>query len=444
MKKIISLLIAAALVLTMVPAMADEAPIKVVLDGKYIEFDVEPQMINDRTMVPVRAIFEALEATVGWDDATRTVTSQKGDNKISLTIDDNTLYKNGEAIELDVAAKLVDKRTLVPVRAISEAYGCQVDWNGGLNTVVIVSDLSNVEITKINDQSVSVGYFNYCMYNVEINLAQSLGTTLEDFDSMWASELDGVTFGKYVAETCVENIALIKSAKSAAQSEGIALDDADMQSVEASIAAFRANYVSDEEYASVLEMLGTTEQDLKAYLADVAILNKLYSKYEKDLGMSDTEIKKYLDTNYIQAQHVLISTQGLDDAAKAQKKALAQKVYDFARQGISFEKLVAEYGEDPGMTQAPEGYLFTKGEMVQEFENVAFGLKVGKISGIVETEYGYHIIKRVENTYTDEIFEQAKSMLVEDSIADKLNSLSKNATIVNNEGLMSVITLVGV
>ncbi len=444
MKKIISLLIAAALVFTMVPAMAQQAPIKVVLDGKYIQFDVEPQMINNRTMVPVRAIFEALDATVGWDDATQTVTSQRGNTKISLTINDNKLYKNGEAIELDVAAKLIGKRTLVPVRAISEAYGCQVDWNGGLNTVVIVSDLANVEITKINDQSVSVGYFNFCMYNVEINLANSLNTTLEDFDSMWTSKLGDVTFGKYVADTCVENIALIKSAKATAKSEGVTLSDADMQSVEASVAAFRANYVSDEEYASVLEVLGTTEQDLKAYLEDVAILNKLYSKYEKELGMSNAQVKKYLDDNYIQAQHVLISTQGLDDNAKAQKKELAQKVYEFARQGKDFEKLVQEYGEDPGMTQSPEGYLFTKGEMVEDFENAAFGLKLGKISGIVETEYGYHIIKRVENTYTDEIYEQVKAMLVEDSVTDKLKALSKNATITNNEGLMSVITLVGI
>lgn len=444
MKKIISLIVALAVVIGAIPAMAEETPIKVVLDGNYIQFDVEPQMIDDRTMVPVRAIFTALGANVDWDELTNTVTSSKGDINISLTIDDKTLYKNGEAIELDVPAKLVDDRTLVPVRAISEAYGCQVDWNNGLNTVVIISDLSNVEITKINDESVSAGYFNYCMYNVEINIANQLGTTLEDLEKMWNSSLGEVTFGKYITETCVENISLIKSVKAVAQSEGITLDDADVNDVETAVSNFRSNYASDREYADVLESLGTTEKDLKDYLSDVAIFNKVYVKYQKDLGMSDDQVKKYLDDNYIQAQHVLISTQGLDDNEKAQKAELAEKVYEFARQGMDFEKLVAEYGEDPGMKANPEGYLFTKGEMVEKFENIAFGLKVGQISGVVETEYGYHIIKRVKNIYTDEILEQAKAMLVEDSITDKFKSLSKNATVTNNEGLISVITLVGI
>lgn len=444
MKKIISLIVALAVVIGAIPAMAEETPIKVVLDGNYIQFDVEPQMIDDRTMVPVRAIFTALGANVDWDELTNTVTSSKGDINISLTIDDKTLYKNGEAIELDVPAKLVDDRTLVPVRAISEAYGCQVDWNNGLNTVVIISDLSNVEITKINDESVSAGYFNYCMYNVEINIANQLGTTLEDLEKMWNSSLGEVTFGKYITETCVENISLIKSVKAVAQSEGITLDDTDVNDVETAVSNFRSNYASDREYADVLESLGTTEKDLKDYLSDVAIFNKVYVKYQKDLGMSDDQVKKYLDDNYIQAQHVLISTQGLDDNEKAQKAELAEKVYEFARQGMDFEKLVAEYGEDPGMKANPEGYLFTKGEMVEKFENIAFGLKVGQISGVVETEYGYHIIKRVKNIYTDEILEQAKAMLVEDSITDKFKSLSKNATVTNNEGLISVITLVGI
>ncbi len=444
MKKIICMLVAAALMLTMVPAMAQEAPIRVVLDGNYIEFDVEPQLINDRTMVPVRAIFEALEATVDWDDATRTVISTKGDTKISLTIDDNTLYKNETAVVLDVPAKLIDKRTLVPVRAISEAYGCQVDWNGNTNTVVIISDLSTVEVMKINDESVSAGYFNYCMYNVEINLAQSLGATLEDIEKMWNSSLGDVTFGQYITQTCAENITLIKSAVSAAKSEGVELTKSDMEDVDDALAAFRSNYPDDAEYKSVLETLGTTNADLKAYLNDVAVFNKLYDKYQKELGMNNAEIKKYLDTNYIQAQHVLISTQGLDEDAKKEKRELAEKVYDFARQGMEFEKLVAEYGEDPGMISAPEGYLFTKGEMVEEFETIAFALKVGKISGVVETEYGYHIIKRVENTYTDEIFEQTKAMLVEDSITNKFNSFSKNSTVTTNDAIMSVLTFVGI
>ena len=444
MKRILSLLIAAALMFTMAPAMAEQPTIKVVLDGNYIQFDVQPQLINDRTMVPVRAIFEALDATVDWDDTTRTVTSTKGDTKISLSIDDNTLYKNEDTITLDVPAKLIDKRTLVPVRAISEAYGCYVDWNEGTNTVVIISDLSTVEVLKVNDESVSAGYFNYCMYNVEINLSQSIGAPLEDMEKMWNSALGDVTFGEYIIKTCIENVTLVKSVVSEAKKQGINLSDADKQDVETALLSFRANYPDTAEYKSVLDVLGTTEESLKAYLDDVALFNKVYNKYEKEFSMNNKQIQKYLDENYIQAQHVLISTQGLDEKTKAEKRELAEQVYEFARQGMDFEKLVETYGEDPGTKTAPEGYLFTRGEMVEEFETIAFALKVGKISGVVETPYGYHIIKRVENTYSDEIFAQTKSMLVKDSISDKFNTLSKKATVISNDAIISTLTFVGI
>lgn len=74
-------------------------------------------------MVPLRAIFEALGATVDWNDATQTVTSTKGNTTISLTINNPTMYVNGTSVALDSPACLVGARTLVPVRAISEAFG---------------------------------------------------------------------------------------------------------------------------------------------------------------------------------------------------------------------------------------------------------------------------------------------------------------------------------
>ena len=99
-----------------------------------------PQIINDRTMVPLRAIFEALGASVEWNQETKTVTSTKGDTTIKLTIDSNTMYVNDNAVTLDSPACVVNDRTLVPVRAISEAYKTKVDWNGDTRTVTISSD----------------------------------------------------------------------------------------------------------------------------------------------------------------------------------------------------------------------------------------------------------------------------------------------------------------
>lgn len=114
-----------------------ESEIKVVLNGKKLSFDTAPVMINDRVLVPVRAIFEALSAKVSWDDQSRTATAVTGEKTIKITIDNDYFTKNGQKIPLDVPAKLISGRTLVPARAVSEALDCDVKWDGENETVII-------------------------------------------------------------------------------------------------------------------------------------------------------------------------------------------------------------------------------------------------------------------------------------------------------------------
>ncbi len=123
------------------PVMANNN-IKVRLGGELIKFDVQPQLVNNRTMVPLRAIFEALGATVDWNGDTQTVTSTKDGTTISLSINNPTMYVNGEAVILDSPACLVNGRTLVPVRAISEAFKLQVEWIDSTKTVRIKKETS--------------------------------------------------------------------------------------------------------------------------------------------------------------------------------------------------------------------------------------------------------------------------------------------------------------
>lgn len=129
--------------------------ITVTLNGQILSFDVPPQIINDRTMVPLRAIFEALGASVDWDEGTKTVTSSKDGTTITLTIDSNTMYVNGNAVALDSPACIIDGRTLVPVRAISEAYNTNVDWNGDTRTVTITSVNTAPQTPSVAESSYS-------------------------------------------------------------------------------------------------------------------------------------------------------------------------------------------------------------------------------------------------------------------------------------------------
>lgn len=111
--------------------------IDVKVNGQSITFDQAPIIDNGRTLVPVRAIFEALGASVEWYSETGTVVSKKGKTTVKMTIGSSTMQKDGKDITLDVPAQLINDRTLAPVRAIAEAFGCNVDWNGNTQTVTI-------------------------------------------------------------------------------------------------------------------------------------------------------------------------------------------------------------------------------------------------------------------------------------------------------------------
>ena len=114
-----------------------EDSITVNVNGKNLSLDQNCVIVKDRTLVPLRAIFEALGADVDWDDATSTVTAVKDGKKISLTIGDKTLIAGGEAKTLDVPPQLIGSRTLVPVRAVSESLGANVNWDETSKTVII-------------------------------------------------------------------------------------------------------------------------------------------------------------------------------------------------------------------------------------------------------------------------------------------------------------------
>ena len=121
-----------------VPSFEDE--IWVYIDGKHIKFERVPFIENERTLVPMRRIFEELGAEVTWDNDTQTAVAVRGGIEIKITIDSEIMYKNGETIQLDAAARLIDYGyTFVPLRAVSEAFGCDVQWNGELQTVDITT-----------------------------------------------------------------------------------------------------------------------------------------------------------------------------------------------------------------------------------------------------------------------------------------------------------------
>lgn len=119
------------------------AGIHVTVNDTALQFDQEPIIENDRVLVPVRKIFEALGAAVSWTERTQTVTAKKDATVIVLQIGTYTMVQNGTIVTLDVAPKIVGDRTLVPIRAVSESFGAQVDWLEKSHTVQIRTGTAN-------------------------------------------------------------------------------------------------------------------------------------------------------------------------------------------------------------------------------------------------------------------------------------------------------------
>lgn len=135
--KITSLILAMILLISSVAFAANE--IRVMLDDEYIKFDVAPQIVNGRTMVPLRAIFEAMGADIEWDGDTSTVAAIKDETVVVAVIGSEIMYVNDDEKIIDVPPMIVGGRTLVPVRFITEAFGYEVSWDSKNRRVIISS-----------------------------------------------------------------------------------------------------------------------------------------------------------------------------------------------------------------------------------------------------------------------------------------------------------------
>ena len=142
MKKLLSAILAVTLLLScfVMPIASAEDVITVTIDGAVQNYNVNPVIIDGRTLVPMRAVFESLGAEVEWDGETRTVTGKSDKTEVTLVIDNKEAKVNGRLILLDVPAQLIDSSTMVPARFVADAFGYDVDWNAETKTVAITKN----------------------------------------------------------------------------------------------------------------------------------------------------------------------------------------------------------------------------------------------------------------------------------------------------------------
>lgn len=196
----------------------------------------------------------------------------------------------------------------------------------------------------------------------------------------------------------------------------------------------------EEAFREQLRNIGMTEDIFNNRLYSSYIYTRLNEYLFGEGGeyrVAADEIRTYMDENYLRAKHVLIS-EGTENA-----EALAKEVAERAKGGESFDSLIAAYGEDPGMTQQPEGYVFKEGDMVDEFYQGTLALGEGEISEPVKSSFGWHVIQRLP--FDDDFIAQNYDLLVgymeAYSMDDLLSDRASELEVAHNDELYQVIDL---
>lgn len=203
-----------------------------------------------------------------------------------------------------------------------------------------------------------------------------------------------------------------------AKASSVTVSDAD---VTAEIDLIKKSFGSDEEFNATLAQYGMTLETLQK---DTKVNLTIRKILEPQTDVTDAEIQQFYDENkaslgtpeQVQASHILVATKEEADAILAELK-----------QGADFATLAKEKSIDPGSKdKGGDLGFFGKGAMVPEFEEAAFALKVNELSGVVQTEHGFHIIKKTaEKAAVVPTFEEKKEEIRKQLVATEANELSE-------------------
>lgn len=297
---------------------------------------------------------------------------------------------------------------------------------------------SNPVMINIGGIDIPFDEFRY----VYIYYAASRGISSD----LWESDPDLFpTFLEIIVSACKETC----YGELLANKYNISLTDSDMDEIALNLANESAQFESQEEYEQALKDAGITEDLLERLITKQVLGNRayleLYGGENPRLIGSDEDIKADISENYVRVYHLLISADhfyGLEGYEDYTDEQLAQEAKTLAEETLAsiqngdgdIYELAQTIGDDPGMIDNEEGYLFTYGMMVEPFEKASFALGVGDVSGLVETDYGWHIITRLEqDEYVNEHFEEARETYVNDRFNSDVNTLLAETEVTTTE-----------
>ena len=210
------------------------------------------------------------------------------------------------------------------------------------------------------------------------------------------SDADLTTVKKQILENLIEAEMLYQQS----QKEGVKVDD---QAINEQIETIKKRFPDEAAYKKALEGMSVSEKEIRDQIQRGLAINQLLdTNVRQKITVTEEESNKFYDNNpnlfkqpeQIKASHILIKVApGAEESKKIQARKKIETVQKKVRQGEDFGLLAKANSEGPTAQRSGDLGYFSRGQMVKPFEDAAFALNVGEVSEIVETQFGYHLIK---------------------------------------------------
>lgn len=274
---------------------------------------------------------------------------------------------------------------------------------GGVSSMMIhykpLNEGSETVLTVNGDAVTADEYSGYMLYNMQYYASMYAQMGLTD---LWSNEDMAKSLGASMPEAAEQQAIYARVVMQKFNELGLKLSYNEQKEM----ASVRRNSIANttkDAYLNQIAQFGFSDQTYQNFMYISQCYQALNDYYFGENGVntpSDEDIQKYYEDNYITAKHILITTvdpaSGETKRTDEEAKKEAQSILDRINAGEDFDTLMNQYSEDTGLSNNPNGYTFTEGQMVTEFYDGAKALAEDEVSELVKSNYGYHIIKRVK------------------------------------------------
>lgn len=308
---------------------------------------------------------------------------------------------------------------------------------------------SNNYVATVGGEKITKAEYNFFLGSIKNEMEQTVTTSGGDTNAFWNSKIDGVDAKEKAKTRALEEAQSYKIQQIKAKENNVKLEKTEVDSINKSIDDSVKSMGRAEAEKQLKQLYGITVNEYKTIARDLTLVQKYMSQEQQKIEPTEDDYKKAYESaesaDKVTVRHILISTMGEDkkplpEDKQAEAKKKADEVFEKVKAGGDMKELAKQYSEDPGSKEKSGQYTLGRGEMVKEFEDWSFSAKPGD-TGIVKTEYGYHVMKKPKY---DELKESLKGEIVYAKYTAIVDEYKKDAkyNVVKNQKVYDSIVVI--